>query len=139
MELVKKQSNVNDRCGLLLINGESLVPYASKDNTKFVPLCYYEGEIDTLKQKFSAVDGWQLGYLKLCCKEQGIRKELFASESCPVISIDDVKSYFPARTKFEHYWPTHLMDSPLVSSAGASSGSAATAATGQWTRQTVTR
>ena len=67
-KLVKKQSNVNDRCGFFRINGESVVPYTSKDNTKFVPLFYFEGETDSLKQKSSAIDGWHLAYLKFCCK-----------------------------------------------------------------------
>ena len=30
------------------------------------------------------VDGWDLAYLKFCCKVQGIRNELFANDVCKV-------------------------------------------------------
>ena len=48
-KLVLKRSNASDRCGFFRINGESVVPYTMRANTKYVPLFYFEGETDHLK------------------------------------------------------------------------------------------
>lgn len=83
-KLVLKKSNASDRCGFFRINGESVVPYTVKEGTKYVPLFYFEGETEHLKLKSEVVDGWDLAYLKFCCKVQGIRNELFANDVCKV-------------------------------------------------------
>ncbi len=44
-------------------------------------------------------------YLKFCCKVQGIRNELFASETCRVVALEEIKQHFPQGTTFEDYWP----------------------------------
>lgn len=121
-----------DKCGFIRINKESVVPYTVRDGQKYVPLFYFEGETDNLKQKSDQLKGWDLVYLKFCCKVQGIRNELFASETCSVISLTDIKSYFPVGTHFEEYWPnkiadTHLLINPKKSGQNPASG-------GQWTR-----
>lgn len=108
-KLLSNVSSPKDRCGFVRINRESVVPYTVKDNRKFVPLFYFEGETDSLKLKAVALDGWDLAYLKFCCKVQGIRNELFASETCLVISLADIKSYFPPGTYFELYWPVKVI------------------------------
>ncbi|XP_060815000.1 uncharacterized protein LOC132906655 isoform X1 [Bombus pascuorum] len=118
-----------DKCGFIRINKESVVPYTVKDGLQYVPLFYFEGETENLKLKAEKLEGWDLSYLKFCCKVQGIRNELFASETCSVISLNDIKSYFPPGTGFEDYWPTKVMDSQLlVNSKGGGSG-------GGWTKQ----
>lgn len=104
-KLVLKRSNSSDRCGFFRINGESVVPYTVTDGNKFVPLFYFEGETDHLKLKSETVDGWDLAYLKFCCKVQGIRNELFASETCRVVALEEIKQHFPQGTTFEDYWP----------------------------------
>ncbi|XP_012261758.1 uncharacterized protein LOC105689369 isoform X2 [Athalia rosae] len=126
------QQQKAEKCGFIRINKESVVPYTVKDGLKYVPLFYFEGETDNLKLKAEKLEGWDLSYLKFCCKVQGIRNELFASETCSVISLSDIKSYFPPGTGFEDYWPSKVMDSQLlVSSKGGGSG-------GGWTKQPPT-
>lgn len=121
-----------EKCGFIRINKESVVPYTVKDGLQYVPLFYFEGETENLKLKAEKLEGWDLSYLKFCCKVQGIRNELFASETCSVISLSDIKSYFPPGTGFEDYWPTKVMDSQLlVNSNGGGSG-------GGWTKQPLT-
>ncbi|XP_011157416.1 uncharacterized protein LOC105194265 isoform X3 [Solenopsis invicta] len=121
-----------EKCGFIRINKESVVPYTVKDNLQYVPLFYFEGETENLKLKAEKLEGWDLSYLKFCCKVQGIRNELFASETCSVISLSDIKSYFPPGTGFEDYWPTKVMDSQLlVNSNGSGAG-------GGWTKQPPT-
>ncbi|XP_073960466.1 uncharacterized protein [Choristoneura fumiferana] len=128
-KLLRGTTNSKDKCGFIRINKESVVPYTVRDGQKFVPLFYFEGETDNLKLKADQLKGWDLSYLKFCCKVQGIRNELFASETCSVISLSDIKSYFPPGTEFEEYWPNKVVDSQLLISAkGSISGG------GQWTR-----
>ena len=107
-------STANDKCGFIRINSESVVPYTYRDGQKMVPLFYFEGETDNLKLKADSLSGWDLSYLKFCCKVQGIRNELFASETVAVISLDDIKSYFPQGTIFEDYWPNKVVDTQLL-------------------------
>jgi hypothetical protein len=113
----KKLTNLstpNDKCGFIRINNESVVPYTVRDGQKMVPLFYFEGETENLKLKADSLSGWDLSYLKFCCKVQGIRNELFASETVAVISLDDIKSYFPQGTIFEDYWPNKVVDTQLL-------------------------
>ncbi|XP_008185792.1 uncharacterized protein LOC100167868 isoform X2 [Acyrthosiphon pisum] len=103
-----------EKCGFIRINSESVVPYCIKDNQKYVPLFYFEGETENLKHRAVKLENWNLAYLKFCCKVQGIRNELFASDSCTVTSLDDIKNYFPPETNFEEYWPAKVVDTQLL-------------------------
>lgn len=121
-KLVQKKSNASDRCGFFRINGESVVPYTVKNGTKYVPLFYFEGETDHLKLKSEEVEGWDLAYLKFCCKVQGIRSELFNNDICKVVALDEIKGHFPQGTTFEDYWPAKGSIEPVSSRSGVSGG-----------------
>jgi hypothetical protein len=103
--IVKKQCSPNDRCGFVRIGGESVVPFTVHDAKQYVPLFYFEEVTEHLQIKSVQIDGWDLAYLKLCCKVQGIRQTLFESDRCKVVSLDQIKNYFPPGTSFEDYWP----------------------------------
>ena len=118
-KLVLKKSNASDRCGFFRINGESVVPYTVKNGTKYVPLFYFEGETDHLKLKSEEVEGWDLAYLKFCCKVQGIRSELFNNEICKVVALDEIKGQ---GTTFEDYWPAKGSIEPVSSRSGVTGG-----------------
>lgn len=109
-----------EKCGFIRINSESVVPYCIKDEKKYVPLFYFEGEVDNLRHQAIKLENWNLAYLKFCCKVQGIRNELFASDSCIVTSLDDIKSYFPPETNFEEYWPAKVVDQQLLTNQKSS-------------------
>ncbi|KAL3289820.1 hypothetical protein HHI36_023211 [Cryptolaemus montrouzieri] len=132
-KLLSGEVNAVDRCGFIRINKESVVPYTIYQEQKYVPLFYFEGETDNLKQKADKLEGWDLSYLKFCCKVQGIRNELFANDSCSVISLNDIKNYFPPGTLFEDYWPKKNMDSQLL----ISNSNRAPQQIIQWTRQPI--
>jgi len=127
-KLVLKKSNASDRCGFFRINGESVVPYTVKNGTKYVPLFYFEGETDHLKLKSEEVQGWDLAYLKFCCKVQGIRSELFNNDVCKVVALDEIKGHFPQGTTFEDYWPAKGSIEPVSSSRNGVTG-------GNWTQK----
>lgn len=110
-----------ETCGFIRINSESVVPYCIKDDQKYVPLFYFEGETDNLRHRAVKLENWNLAYLKFCCKVQGIRNELFASDSCIVTSLDDIKNYFPPETNFEEYWPAKVVDTQLLTNQKTSS------------------
>ncbi|XP_059620557.1 uncharacterized protein LOC132264355 isoform X2 [Phlebotomus argentipes] len=119
----------SEKCGFIRINKESVVPYTVRDGQKFVPLFYFEGETENLKLKADNLSGWDLSYLKFCCKVQGIRNELFASDKVAVISLTDIKSYFPPGTQFEDYWPSKVVDTQLLVQKSNANSSV------HWTRQ----
>ncbi|XP_055699278.1 uncharacterized protein LOC129799440 isoform X4 [Phlebotomus papatasi] len=119
----------SEKCGFIRINKESVVPYTVRDGQKFVPLFYFEGETENLKLKADNLSGWDLSYLKFCCKVQGIRNELFASDKVAVISLTDIKSYFPPGTQFEDYWPNKVVDTQLLVQKSNTNSSV------HWTRQ----
>lgn len=121
-----------NRCGFIRINRESVVPYTMYNGQKYVPLFYFEGETDNLKQRADKLEGWDLSYLKFCCKVQGIRNELFSHDSCSVISLNDIKNYFPPGTTFEDYWPKKNLDSQLLITDTTRNPAASTFV---WTRQ----
>jgi len=114
--LRKTTPGQKSKCGFILINGERYVPYCVKDSRKYVPLFCFEGkvEIENLKHDVIEIKNWNLAYLKFCCKVQGIKDNLFASDSCTVSSLDNIKNYFPRETIFEDYWPGNRHNSRLL-------------------------
>ncbi|XP_018022967.1 uncharacterized protein LOC108678981 isoform X1 [Hyalella azteca] len=137
-KLVQRSTEQSEFCGFVRINGESVVPYTVKEKVKYVPLFYFEGETDTLKTKAEKIDNWELAYLKFCCKVQGIRNELFASDTCAVVSLDDVKQYFPKETQFEDWWPQKTAEPMRVVTQGAHAGSNSKGL-GSWTQRPATQ
>lgn len=67
-KLLRGSAATRDKCGFIRINKESVVPYTVRGTDKFVPLFYFEGETDNLKLKSDQLSGWDLSYLKFCCK-----------------------------------------------------------------------
>ena len=132
-KLVQRSTEQSEFCGFVRINGESVVPYTVKEKVKYVPLFYFEGETDTLKLKAEKIDNWELAYLKFCCKVQGIRNELFASDTCAVVSLDDVKQYFPKDTQFEDWWPQKTAEPMRVATHGSAK------ILGSWTQRPVSQ
>lgn len=64
--------------------------------------------------------GWELAYLKVCCKVQGVRKDLIAGSTLQIVKVSDLRSYFPRRTVFtEECWPEPKMKSLLPKSNAA--------------------
>lgn len=123
-KLLPQNNAQSNKCGFIRIDGESVVPYILRNGTKYVPVFYFEGEISSLFQKSETLEGWDLAYLKFCCKVQGIRAELFEKDNCSVISLEDIKGYFPADTNFEDYWPSKVVDRQLLVSTAKSDSSA---------------
>ena len=50
--------------------------------------------------------GWDLAYLKVCFKVQGVRKELIAGDEMEVVKLSDLKLLFSKQTQFTvNCWP----------------------------------
>lgn len=110
--LCAKPNGRRENCGFIRINNESVVPYCIKDNRKYIPLFYFDNEFEHLNQ--IKLENWELRYLKFCCKVQGIRHEVYASDSCIVASVDEIKNYFPPETNFKEFWPAKEVNSKFI-------------------------
>lgn len=97
-----------DKCGFIRINKEFIIAYGVRGGRQFVPLFYFDGDIDNLKQKIEYFSGFDLWYLKFCCKVQGLQNEVFAGDKLAVINLSDIMDCFPVGTQFEDYWPNKI-------------------------------
>ena len=104
-KLIRGTSTTVKRCGFIRINKESVVPYVISNNEKHVPLFYFEGDVDDIKSLSSQIIGWDLAYLKFCCRVQGINNSLYTCDSCIGINLRVIKENFLPETEFEDYWP----------------------------------
>ena len=139
-KLILKRSQPSDRCGFFRINKEGVLPYTSNKNKikKFIPLFYIEGLSEDLDLNVEKVEGWDLAYLKFCCKVQGIRHELISAKYCDVVALDDIKDLFSSGTTFEDYWPNKsCLELPKKTrqTTQQSSSSPAGAAAENWIQQ----
>lgn len=110
--VVKKECSETDRCGFVIIGEESIIPFILYESKRYIPLFYLEDEdiTEELHSKSVWVDGWNVAYMKFCCKVQGIRPSLYESDVCKVIPLDEI---VPQGTECEDYWPaTHEYQSP---------------------------
>eukprot|EP00102_Acyrthosiphon_pisum_P026104 XP_016663314.1 PREDICTED: uncharacterized protein LOC103310545 [Acyrthosiphon pisum] len=103
-----------NKCGFVRINSESAVPYCTKDGQQFLPLFYFEGSTENVMPLAVTLDNWNLAYLKFCCKVQGIKAELYNSDSVESIDLDSIKSCYSSESFFEDYWPSRLVDTHLL-------------------------
>jgi len=125
-KMILKKSSDKDKCGFLRIGGTSDVPYVEVgvNKTKYMPVFYFEGEID--QQKCVTLRGWDWAYLKFCCKVQGVKDQLIVSDVCNSVALEDLREYFPRGTTFVEYWPAKDFISRVVSKKSTQPGS--------WTR-----
>ena len=114
-----KRSQDSDRCGFFRVNKESVLPYTTKNKIKYIPIFYLEGETEDLGLQADKVEGWDLAYLRFCCKVQGIKNEHTAADSCLVVALKDIKGLFPSGTTFEDYWPAKSSLEPIKNRPGA--------------------
>ena len=117
-KLILKTIRSNDRCGFVRTNNKNMIPYILKDGLKYLPLFYFEGETHSLKLAGYEAKGWDLSYLKFCCKIQGI--ELFDRDSCKMVSLEHIKNQFPASTTFKDYWPPRDSLEPICTRRSSS-------------------
>lgn len=84
----------------------SFVPYFIKDGHWCIPVFYLEGQINNLQTYTFELTGWDLMYLKFCCRIQGIKETFYKQDSCMVVRLDNIISYFKPATVFQDYWPS---------------------------------
>ena len=62
--VLKRKCLIGDKSGFFQIDKESVVPYIVKNNIKYLPFFYFEGETDHLELTLDSIDSWDLAYLK---------------------------------------------------------------------------
>jgi len=102
-KLILKQSAASDKCGFTRIGGLSDVPHVKVETKNYLPLFYFDGEID---KQCVTLRGMDWAYLKFCCKVQGVKDELLSSDFCEAVAVEDMRDYFPPGTTFDDFWPT---------------------------------
>jgi len=109
----------NEKYGFIRIDSTSIIPYIIIDNLKYTPvfcLEYIKVVLQTIK-----ITGWNLSYLKFCCKIQGFEECLNSSDSdCIMVRIDDIKRTFPPESYFEEFrldYTKHIL--PLINNEQA--------------------
>lgn len=101
----------NNLCGFIRIGSQCVVPYCVKDEQIYVPLFCFEGQIEDLRNRVVKLDNWCWAYLKLCCKVQCVKNELYAMKnSCDGINLENIKEYYHPETNFEVVWPAITED-----------------------------
>lgn len=114
VRILKGDKDSLERFAFIRINRESAVPFTLHNNEKCLPLFYFEGEIDNLNLQARKLEGWDLAYLKFCCRIQGIKRELYDYDTCPVVSLREIENYFPPDTVFDCHWPSKVDTTPLL-------------------------
>lgn len=102
------------RCGYVVMNSESALPYCFKENRKYLPICVFEGDTDHLLNRAVKLEAWDVTYLKFCYEVQGIDHEQIAHDSCMAISDEDLRELSPAGTTFMDYWPSDVVDMTMA-------------------------
>ncbi|KAJ8926517.1 hypothetical protein NQ314_021119 [Rhamnusium bicolor] len=114
VKLIERNPATHKRCGFIRIASQNCVPYVWYENKQYVPLFYFEGECKYLEERSMELRGWELAYLKLSCKIQGIRKALFDADSIHVVELELLKKFFPPDTPFEDIWPIECKVETLI-------------------------
>ena len=112
-KMISRRSTAGDLCGFVRIGGVSDVPFIMVNGIRYLPMFYFEGELDYSKSII--LDGWKWAYIKYCCKIQGVKDELIENRSYDAISLQEIRRYFPPGTSFEDYWPEKDFISKIVS------------------------
>ncbi|CAH1968932.1 unnamed protein product [Acanthoscelides obtectus] len=99
-----KKDKTKQPCGFIKVSSQNCVPYIRIGATTYVPLFYFEGDCVYLEERAVNLEGWNLAYLKLACKLQGIRKELYDKPCLQVVELELVKQFFAPGTSFEEFW-----------------------------------
>lgn len=127
-KILNKGAKISNKCGFIKINQESLVPYITINKAKCIPIFYFQDEVETLNLKTITVIGWDLAYLKFCFKVHGIRRDLYDTDACQAVELEEMKSHFPQEYSFEEFWPP---DGKIILAA-----SGQTTYIGNWTKKT---
>jgi len=120
-KLLNKQDHENEKkCGFFKIGPESALPYCIKNDQMYVPIFFFEGEIENLVQQSIEISGWELAYFKFCGTVLGIKEELLSNDSYLMVNIDIVKNYYPPEIEFKEYWPDYDLYSHLINQNNSS-------------------
>jgi len=111
----KIQSNINDhkiQFGYIKFCSR-FVPYYIKEGQKYLPLFYFKNPNDP---SIGGVElkNWDLAYLKFCFKVMGIFDNLYNMDSCTVISLNNIKNYYPPEEVYEDFWPEDVSNNSHI-------------------------
>nr|XP_016946073.1 uncharacterized protein LOC108021781 [Drosophila suzukii] len=92
-------------CSFIRIAGSFLVPYIVRNNQKIMPIFFFTRESEPLQSNEEPVTGWDLSYMKFCCRLLNIREELCSGDHLTAISLNEIEDAFPSGYDCEECWP----------------------------------
>lgn len=99
----------DDRCGLIRINKEVVVPYVIITGNKNVPLFYFKNatkvELNPDKFERKKMNEWDHCYLRFCCRIIGKVSEEFYVNEDYFVDLLNVTPYLSFYAEIEEYWP----------------------------------
>lgn len=101
---------IEERCGLIRINTDSVLPYCIINKQKYIPYFYFEKKLQAFKSLTIEVDKWNFIYIKFCYLVHGVKHDFNNLHSFLLISIDLIKNNFESNIHIEEYWPTCTND-----------------------------
>lgn len=113
-KLIQGDTNENEMCGFIRINKQMAFTYIVSNNRRLIPSFYFVSDRVYASIKKHEITGWDLIYLELCCRIQGVDNEI-VGPAITAFNIIDIKDSFPKETIFEDYWPS-VKDEHLFSS-----------------------
>ncbi|CAH1731018.1 unnamed protein product [Aphis gossypii] len=111
----KIQSNINDhkiQFGCIKFFSR-FIPYYTKEGQKYLPLFYFTNPNDPSIGDVE-LKNWDLAYLKFCFKVMGIFDQLYNMDSCTVISLNNIKNYYPSEKVYEDFWPEDVSNNSHI-------------------------
>ncbi|KAL5244047.1 hypothetical protein ACI65C_011457 [Semiaphis heraclei] len=113
--LMSKQNDGNEKkSGFIEIGSGSIVPYCINNNQMYVPIFFFEGDVENLLQQSILISGWELAHFKFCCLVMGINKELFSNDSYRMTNIINVKDFYPPGIEIQEYFPDKRIYSDFI-------------------------
>lgn len=94
-----------DKCGLIRIDNDTVVPFVRVETERYVPICYFDGDMDNLKNNSKSLDDSDLNYIQFCFKILSIKDQRIPAIMRSVVPLKMVMSLFPERTPFVDYFP----------------------------------
>lgn len=107
-KLKQVEDSSTNRCGFYKLNKEAVVPYIMVNKEAYLPIFYFEGEVENINHKSIQISGWDVCYLKFCCKIQQIKESLYNKPVHEVMKLSEIMKHFPAPQTYDHHWPNNI-------------------------------
>ncbi|XP_037727822.1 uncharacterized protein LOC119558377 [Drosophila subpulchrella] len=104
----------SERCSFIRAADNFVVPYIVRNNQKIMPIFFFTRDSGAPQSNEEPITGWDLSYMKFCCRLLGIREEYCSGNRLTAISFDEVDDAFPSGEDYEECWPKNFRTAELL-------------------------